>query len=336
MIDRQFLKKIFLKTQLEQDLLLFFKRHFTSEKGPLLLAFSGGFDSMALFYLLLKLKKFISFSFQAAHLDHQWRQGSAAEAKALQKLCAEKGVSFHLGALDSSLPKTEEVARKERYLFLKKIYEKIGAQAVVLAHHADDCSETVLKKIFEGASLAKLASLRPVSSLETMQLWRPLQKVSKAQLCAFLKQEHLQAFEDASNFDPKYLRARLRTRIFPFLNEHFGKNIQGNLCSLSQESAELKDYFTKQLARYLEPQKDEKGLFWKLSGLLDFGHVFPIKQFFALLAEQNGLALSKDEIQNLSQALLDGRGGVFIQRIDYQLSISQKTLYLKKTCQRRA
>ncbi len=96
----------------------------------------------------------------------------------------------------------ENEARQARLNFFKEIYQKIDAQALVLGHHGDDQSETVLKRILEGASLSSLRGILPVSILEGMQVWRPLLDASKAEIRSWLKAKGLKPIEDRTNLDP--------------------------------------------------------------------------------------------------------------------------------------
>src|SRR5258708_5164832 len=126
----------------------FFITHNLTEK-PLLLALSGGPDSMALFYQLLDL----NHPFQVAHVDHGWRAESSQEGAILEELCREKKIALHLRKLKLEGANLEDLSRKARLLFFQEVCSKEKLEGVLLAHHADDQAETVLKRVLEGASL---------------------------------------------------------------------------------------------------------------------------------------------------------------------------------------
>lgn len=229
----------------------FMEQHYREHdkaQGRLLLALSGGPDSMALFHLMLERK----IPFEVAHVDHGWRQESGDEAAALKKMCQERGISFHQKRITPAKNDLENRAREERHVFFKEIIDLQGLKAVVLGHHADDLAETVLKRVFEGAHLFNLKGLSPCTFLGGVPYFRPLLKVRKKQILAFLEAKGIPFFLDPTNDDSKYLRSRLRKDIFPLLSTLFGKEITPSLCRLSQHASELDDFIESFLH---EPRK---------------------------------------------------------------------------------
>ena len=84
--------------------------------------------------------------------------------------------------------------------------------------------------------------MREMTEIEGVPIWRPLLRVPKSELEAWLASRNLSFISDSSNSDPKYLRARMRTQIIPYLSQMFGKNISGNLAALSDRAREINDY----------------------------------------------------------------------------------------------
>lgn len=214
---------------------------FAPFKAPFLLGLSGGGDSMALFHLLLDAK----ISFHVAHLDHGWREESKKEAEILQRNCLSKEVPFHQKCC-SNLPKTEEAGRLERLSFFKKIIQEEALSALLLAHHANDQQETVLKRMFEGANLDVLG-MRAKTKWEGMTILRPLLHLPKEALIEYLKEKKVDFFQDPTNFDSRYLRGRLRSQILPRLQEDFGKNVRQGLSRIATHSAEWSAYLDREL-----------------------------------------------------------------------------------------
>jgi tRNA(Ile)-lysidine synthase len=163
-------------SQALSELKHFLSRHWKAG-SPVLLACSGGPDSKALLYLLLEAQTFFDLEIQVAHIDHGWREESVLEAQKLKAEVEGLGLVFHLRTL-TDLPMKEEAARDGRYEKLKQIADEIGAQSILLAHQMEDQAETVLKRIFEGSALSSCGGMKEVS----MNLWRPLLKVSKKEL----------------------------------------------------------------------------------------------------------------------------------------------------------
>ncbi len=113
----------------------------------LLLALSGGVDSMVLFDLLKKAR----IPFSVAHVDHGWRESSHLEAISLKKMCEREGIPFYLLQLKEKWTfNLEEQARAARYAFFKSLCDEHLFSGVLVAHQADDRAETVLKRVLEG------------------------------------------------------------------------------------------------------------------------------------------------------------------------------------------
>ena len=222
--------------------------NFLEKKPTLLLALSGGGDSLALFYLLIESQKFLGISLHIAHVDHGWREESQLQADALESLCLDVGAPFHRRRLNfASGSNLEERCRDARYQFFLELQEKWNFQAVLLAHHMDDQGETVLKRLCEGARIGALGGLRPEVKMGSLTLWRPLLSVRKEELSLFLKARRIEAVDDRTNRDTKYLRPRIRGQIFPLLENRFGKNIGPNFHRFGLLFQEVRDYLKKRV-----------------------------------------------------------------------------------------
>jgi tRNA(Ile)-lysidine synthase len=199
---------------------------------PVLLAYSGGGDSTALFELLLKYREIYPLDLHVAHVDHGWREESQEEALRLKARCP---VPFHLERLEIDIKagNLEDRCRQLRLAFFNQVYQEIGAEALVMAHHANDQAETVLKRIFEGGPLH---GLLPDRLIEGMRVLRPLLGVQKKELLAYLDREGVPYFTDSTNEDERFLRGKMRKTIIPLLEEHFGKGIVAPLCRLAERS----------------------------------------------------------------------------------------------------
>ena len=208
-------------------------------KSPLLLGYSGGFDSKALFHLLLEMK----VTFHVAHVDHGWRKESREEAENLKSEAVQLGVPFHTIQLVPD--PSESAAREKRLEFFKTLFEKIPFQALLLGHQADDLAETALKRVLEGAHLVHLGGMRGVSRLGELPVWRPMLQVPRKEILAYLARLNIAALNDSTNLNPIYLRGRMRSQIFPELSLRFGKEISPNLTHLANQANDLKEYLDR-------------------------------------------------------------------------------------------
>ena len=274
----------------------------TPLKGPLLLGFSGGPDSLALFHALLSIIK--DFTIHVAHVDHGWREESESEVLFLKQYVARFGIPFHHTRLHHC--EGEEQARNERLSFFATLYKDLDCAALLLGHHGDDQSETVLKRILEGAHLTSLGGILEESSLNEMTIWRPLLKHRKKEIYAFLKKEGLTPLEDPTNQDPKFLRSKMRTEILPWLSEKFGKEVAGNLCRIGSSTQELKSYLERKIEPYYRLIERKTGEI-----TIDFNPLFPfeaveIKTFLKKITDEEALFLSAQALNTLYDLINTG------------------------------
>lgn len=291
-----------------KDKILQTLKQFLQERGtisrPLLLGFSGGPDSLALFHLLLEVKKSLPFSLHVAHVDHGWREESGKEAVFLEKYVMNLGASFHLKKLIKC--ETEHKAREERLAFFSLLYQQLGCQALLLGHQRDDQSETVLKRILEGAHLTALGGILDVSDLKGMSVWRPLLKYRKKDIYEWLKRKGLHPLEDPTNQDPKFLRSRMRTQIFPELSKKFGKEINENLCKIAEVARELTDYLDLKIKPYNDLVQKQAGSLRIDFNSLSFFEPVEVKAFLKRVVEKENIALSHEALATLYQLIKTG------------------------------
>jgi len=195
----------------------------------ILIAVSGGPDSLALAQLIIKYGRRVGAAERVSilHINHQWRdEESDADAEQMRIFAARAKIPFILEKLKppaSYRPgeSWENLARLKR----KEIYRKLSKQyqAVVLtAHHGDDLAETILWRIFTGASDTHLEGIRFQDGPEI----KPLLNVRKKMLIDFLREEGIAWSEDATNHEERFLRARMRKKLIPPIEEIFPRAIE--------------------------------------------------------------------------------------------------------------
>jgi tRNA(Ile)-lysidine synthase len=193
------------------------------KRYPLVVGVSGGVDSLALLHLLHNS----GFKVTAAHFNHHLRPEAEGDAQFVARTAKDLGCAFIRGDGDvAQLAATEKLsieaaARKARYQFLFLEAERLGAQAVVTAHTADDQVETVLLHLIRGAGLKGLRGMQPRTFLHnyssTIPLIRPLLETWREELAAYCRENDLCPRTDATNADPTYLRYRIRLELIPQL-----------------------------------------------------------------------------------------------------------------------
>lgn len=298
---------------------------------PLLLGLSGGPDSLALFYALLACQNVRPFSFHIAHIDHGWRAESGCEAQQLKQLAQEYGIPFYLKKLDPSQFQKcnlEMACRLERYRFFSELCRLHRFQGVLIGHHQDDQSETILKRVLEGAHWSCLPGLNEEIWIEGVRVLRPFLQSSKNELYSFLEKRGAVPFEDASNQDERFLRARMRQTMIPWLNENFGKNIQPALLRLGEEMLELKEYFEDRLRGILAHSSEGPfGVCLDLHDNMPASQI-EIKYLLRLFCERYQMNLSHAQYQTCAEVLRLGQANQCFENGGKTLYADRQRLFL--------
>lgn len=200
-----------------------------------LLAFSAGIDSSALFFLLLEE----NIPFDIALVNYQTRENSDVEeahAKKLAQNCGLKCFSIKAPTFETHF---EEQARKFRYEFFEKIIEEEGYSVLLTAHQLNDQLEWLLMRLTKGAGVSELVGLETVSQRNGYQIVRPLLEYSKETLLSYLKEHQYPYFVDESNSNERYERNRFRAQFSDRLLSEYGEGIQRSLGYLRQDKALL-------------------------------------------------------------------------------------------------
>lgn len=199
-----------------------------------LVAVSGGPDSTALLHVLAALAGSWRLTLHVAHMEHGFRDAeSRREAEWVKQLaeqlklpCTVQSVNIpHMIATHGGNP--QDVARQERYKFLLSEAANIGADRIALGHHADDQAETIIMRLLRGSSLRGLSGMSPVTMRGEVKLVRPLLRINKEELIAFLDEHHYSYCVDSSNEERKYTRNRLRLEVMPQLKTFNPEFVQG-------------------------------------------------------------------------------------------------------------
>jgi tRNA(Ile)-lysidine synthetase-like protein len=186
---------------------------------PIVVAFSGGPDSLALLLASRQLAPAFGLSLVAAHVDHRLDAGSPARAEAAARLAADVDVPFRLLVAPTGFAAAgesrEAAARRVRYRLLDELRRELGARWLLTAHHADDQAETVLLRLAQGSGLAGLAGI----AARHQTVLRPLLSLRRRDLRAAVAEAGLTPLEDSTNHDLSVPRNRLRHQLLPALGD---------------------------------------------------------------------------------------------------------------------
>ncbi len=203
-----------------------------------LVAVSGGADSVCLLRVLAVLKDKLGITLTVANMDHCLR-GKESERDSLfvRDLAEKTGLPLAFRKIKIRSGKAEglsfeEKAREERYRFFGDAARENGCNVIATGHNMDDQAESVMMRVLQGSSLAGLAGIPPVREDGDMRIIRPLIRVSRQEILFFLGRSRQTFVEDSSNRDTKFLRNKVRLEILPFL-EKFNPSLKRNLVNLS-------------------------------------------------------------------------------------------------------
>jgi tRNA(Ile)-lysidine synthase len=219
-----------MRADFVQQMHRFILQHKMIENGEtVLVAVSGGADSLALLYGLHALRAQLNCRFHVAHLNHSLRPDADADAGFVRQ---------HAAVLDlpctvqrAEVPRlvkqwklsVEAAGRRARYQFYEGVCTEVGATKVALGHHQDDTAETVLMNLIRGSGATGLTGIAPVRDIKVI---RPLVGFTRQQIETFLTSISVPPRHDSTNTDIRYLRNRIRHELIPMLENDYNPNIR--------------------------------------------------------------------------------------------------------------
>ena len=235
----------------------FFKENHLPLNGKtLVVAVSGGPDSLALLDLLYQIKKRYHFKLISAHLDHQLRSDSLEEEKVISAYCLNKSIQSVNGIWPQNLhPATgiEAAARKYRYNFLVNVMRQNQGDYLLTAHHMDDLLENILLKFIRSGNPSEMNSLRAVGKIQGVTLLRPLLNKNKTDLLLYDQKRQISYVIDKTNNEDDTLRNKLRHHVIPLLKKE-NKQVGQNALRFSEQVSLLTTMANKSFARLQQPE----------------------------------------------------------------------------------
>lgn len=200
--------------------------------AKVLVAVSGGPDSMALLHVLALLRRRLAFGLFAHGVDHGLRPEAAAELELADAFARSLDVPFTRSRLAlASGGNLQARARDARWAALRTAASRAGADRIATGHHAEDRAETVVMRILRGTRLRGLGALPPLDGDRI----RPLYRARRSDIDAHVRRHGIPHALDPSNRDPRFLRTRVRQEILPAL-ERLSPRIIEHLCALADEA----------------------------------------------------------------------------------------------------
>lgn len=278
----------------------------------ILLAVSGGPDSVALMLLASQWAGRPARRIEVATVDHGLRAGSAAEAAQVGDWARALGFAHHHLTWSGDKPSSrlQERARAARYVLLADCAAATGAQAIVTAHHADDQAETVLFRLTRGTGVAGLSGMAEVSPCGPAILARPLLLASKTDLEQICREAGHPFLSDPTNACEKFARARLR-RLAPVLAEQgLDRAALTRLGRRARQASAALDFYARSTGMKARIDSDNVSVRFQAAELADI----PVEVLQRVLAMEiarlaPAARIRLDRLERLGQSLVDALAG---------------------------
>lgn len=248
----------------EEKLLAFIRReNLLSTGDKVIVAVSGGIDSMTLLFSLNRIAKLLKISLHTVHLNHMIRPTSSKESEFVRKFSESLGIPVTLGR--KNIPEIckklkgnlEEVARRERYAFLEEVYKKLNADKIALAHHKNDLLETVIHRLIRGTGPLGLSCMRPSRDI----FIRPFLIFTREEIEKYAKENKIPYVEDESNYDTRYTRNFIRHKIVPLLRS-LNPSVEESVYRLVRIANLLEDSLNEKIELFMKKNvHEEKDIF---------------------------------------------------------------------------
>jgi len=287
--------------------------------GKVLVALSGGPDSVAGLLLLLRLREELGFEVMASHFDHKLRPESAAELEQVRALCDRLGVQCLTGEGDVASVASEtragieETARRMRYQFLAFIAGNQRADCIATGHTRDDQAETVLMRIIRGAGVRGIRGMLPVADVpgaEAQRMVRPLLVLRREQTLAICHEAGVEPLLDPSNADLSFSRNRVRHETLSALRKA-NPSVADALIGLAESAREVFAGVERQSFAVQPIERGQNGAVLDLGKLRDL----PNEALMLVVEREAGfyslpLEVNRTRVKNLRTVLESGSGEV--------------------------
>ena len=230
------------------------------ENDTIVIATSGGPDSMCLLHLLCELKSSMGLKIIVAHVNHKLRKKSEEEAVFVKKVCEKNNLIFeYMEILKYNDDNLENDARTKRYEFFNQLVLKYHAKYLMTAHHGDDLIETILMRLTRGSSLKGYSGFKKELAYESYTIIRPLITETKEDIIAYMQKNGLKYYIDESNFSLQYTRNRYRAKVLPFLKKE-DPLVHHKYLKFSEELTNVNNFLERYIKDLLENISDKKGI----------------------------------------------------------------------------
>ncbi|MEE1218557.1 MAG: tRNA lysidine(34) synthetase TilS [Ruminococcus sp.] len=236
------------------------KYNMINSGDKIIVALSGGADSVSLLHMLCSIKEEYDISLFAAHINHNLRGDEANRDEEFCKaVCQKLNIELFVKSVDvRKLAKQNKISeelcgRNVRYAFFEELSKKLNAK-IATAHTASDNAETLIFNITRGSSINGISAIPAVRD----NIIRPLIEVDREQIEAYCNDNDLQFVTDSSNLEDEYTRNKIRHAVIPVLKS-LNPKFERTALNLSENAAEIYDYIDLQTKKALDYCKTDFG-----------------------------------------------------------------------------
>lgn len=299
------------------------------KNASIVVACSGGPDSMCLLDLVTKLKDELNLNIIVAHVNHKLRSESEEEAKMVENYAKENNITFELLEITNYINGnfTEEDARKRRYNFFNEIIKKYQASALLTAHHGDDLIETILMRLTRGSNLSGYIGIKEISQTDNYKTLRPLLTITKDEIVNYLKENNVPYRLDKTNEELKHTRNRYRHIVLPFLKKENPK-VHEKYLKFSKELIEYDNFVNT----YIKDKKfivDNSIVINKVSSEIDFIKRKCLELLIKDIQKKDYFDVSDEQMNNLMKLYNQSNKTIDLNN-NYMGVNSYGKIYIKK------
>lgn len=234
--------------ELEEKVLETIKKYnLINNHEKIVIAVSGGPDSMCLLNILKSIQEQFNIEIFVAHINHMIREEADSETEYVKKYCERNNIKCfvkRVNVLEMAKEQkkgTEEMGRIVRYDFFEHVANEVSADKIAIAHTENDNAETILMNLMRGASLEGLKGIEPIRG----KYIRPLIECNREEIEKYCKDNNLDPKFDKTNNDNTYTRNKIRNLLIPYIKKEFNPNIISTLNRLSTLARQDATYFSK-------------------------------------------------------------------------------------------
>ena len=211
------------------------KYNLISKNDKIVVAVSGGPDSMCLLHILLSLRKEYNLELNVAHVNHMIRENAILDEEYVKDFCKNNNIQCFVKKADvlqvskENKIGTEEAGRKVRYEFFNEVLKKTSSNKIAIAHNKNDKVETILLNLIRGTGTYGLIGIEPKNGVYI----RPLLEIEREEIEKYCEDENIKPRIDESNFENIYNRNKIRNVVIPYVKKEFNPNIINTISRLS-------------------------------------------------------------------------------------------------------